>query len=102
MKITKIVAAGTLAVSLLAGSAFADSTGTKVDDTVITAKVKASLTKDSATKAHEIHVNTKSGVVVLTGTVASVAEKEKAEADTKAVKGVVNVENQLVVSAAAG
>jgi osmotically-inducible protein OsmY len=36
---------------------------------------------------------------VLTGTVATIAEKTKAEADAKSVKGVVDVENQLVVAA---
>jgi hyperosmotically inducible protein len=101
MKIANVVAAGALAMSMIAGSALADTTKTKVDDSWITTKVKADLAKDSATKANEIHVNTKSGVVVLTGNVASAAEKEKAESDAKAVKGVVNVENQLVVSAAA-
>lgn len=99
MKITKLIAAGTLAASLMASSAFAEDAKDKVGDAWITTKVKGDLAKDSETKAHEIHVNTKSGVVVLTGNVATAAEKSKAEANAKAVKGVVNVENQLVVAA---
>jgi osmotically-inducible protein OsmY len=100
MKIAKLIAASTVSLALMTGTAFAGDTKEKVDDAWITTKVKTDLAKDSATKAHDIHVNTKSGVVVLTGTVASEAEKEKAEANAKSVKGVVNVENQLRVAAA--
>ena len=100
MNLKHLFAATAFAATLAASSAFAGETATaKVDDAWITTKVKADLAKDSDTKAHKIHVNTKSGVVVLTGTVASIAEKTKAEADAKSVKGVVNVENQLVVAA---
>lgn len=98
MKITKLIATGTASIVLLTSTAFAGDTEKKVDDAWITTKVKADLAADKATKAHEIHVNTKSGVVVLTGKVASEAEKEKATADAKAVKGVVDVENQLTVA----
>lgn len=100
MKGIKLLAASALAASLITGTAVAEGAKDKVDDAWITTKVKADLAKDSQTKAHEIHVNTKSGVVVLTGSVASAAEKAKAESDAKAVKGVVNVENQLTVAAA--
>lgn len=99
-----------LTVSILAGSLIGtaalaegdkmEKTGKKVDDAWITTKVKADLVKDSETKAHDITVNTKSGVVVLTGTVASIAEKTKAEKDARSVKGVVDVENQLTVASA--
>lgn len=100
MKLRHMIAATAFAATLATTSAFAGETATaKVDDAWITTKVKADLTKDSDTKAHKIHVNTKAGVVVLTGTVASIAEKTKAEADAKSVKGVVGVENQLVVAA---
>lgn len=102
MNIKHLVATAALAASVAAAPAFASETATaKVDDAWITTKVKADLAKDSDTKAHKIHVNTKSGVVVLTGTVASIAEKQKAEANAKSVKGVVNVENQLVVASTA-
>src|SRR3954447_10469214 len=97
MKRTAILAvAGVLA---LAGSAFADDTATgKVDDSWITTKVKTTLAQDSATPASDIHVNTKSGVVVLTGNVQTKDQKKKAEADARTIKGVKDVENQLVVA----
>ena len=102
MNMKHLIAATAFAATLATSAVFAGETATaKVDDAWITTKVKADLAKDSDTKAHQIHVNTKSGVVVLTGTVASIAEKTKAEANAKSVKGVVNVENQLVVASTA-
>lgn len=100
MKIARVFAAATLTAALAAGTAFASdtTTGQKVDDAWITTKVKADLAADKDTKAHEIHVNTKAGVVVLTGKVASQAEKTRAEQNAKSVKGVVAVENQLLVA----
>jgi len=68
-----------------------------VKDSYITTKVKAELAKDSATKARHIKVTTKAGVVALSGTVGSTAEKEKAESDARGVKGVVDVNNGLAV-----
>jgi len=87
------------ALLVLTGSAFADDTATgKVDDSWITTKVKATLAQDSATPAKDIHVNTKSGVVVLTGNVLTKDQKTKAESDARTIKGVKDVENQLVVA----
>lgn len=68
-----------------------------VKDSYITTKVKAELTNDSSTKAKDIKVTTKDGVVVLSGTVRSAAEKEKAEQDARGIKGVTEVRNQLTV-----
>jgi hyperosmotically inducible protein len=103
MKLKELLTVSILAGSLIGTAALAEGdkmekTGKAVDDTWITTKVKADLVKDSETKAHEITVNTKAGVVVLTGTVASIAEKNKAEKDARSVKGVVDVENQLTVA----
>jgi hyperosmotically inducible periplasmic protein len=95
-----LVAAATCA--LAAGGVFAADAGTArtdhpVKDSYITTKVKAELAKDSATKARDIKVTTKDGVVALSGTVNSKAEKEKAETDARGVKGVVDVNNGLEV-----
>ncbi len=98
MNVRYIVSAAVLAGSMVCGAAFAEQAGAKVDDAWITTKVKSDLAKDSDTKATKIHVDTKSGVVVLTGNVASTAEKTKAEQDARSVKGVVDVENQLMVA----
>jgi hyperosmotically inducible periplasmic protein len=78
---------------------FADTATTDhpVKDSYITTKVKAELAKDSSTKAHNIKVTTKDGVVALSGSVTSKAEKEKAETDARGIKGVVDVNNGLEV-----
>ncbi|MFL6604997.1 MAG: BON domain-containing protein [Steroidobacteraceae bacterium] len=68
-----------------------------VGDSYITTKVKAELAKDRATKAKDIKVTTTDGVVVLSGTVRSEAEKQKAEQDTRSIKGVTEVRNELSV-----
>jgi hyperosmotically inducible periplasmic protein len=70
-----------------------------ISDTVITTKVKAELAKDKATKATDINVETKNGIVSLNGAVASDAERAKAELDARTVKGVVDVTNNLRVAA---
>ena len=92
-----LIAAASMAV--LAGNAFADEVKSDqpVKDSYITTKVKAELAKDKGTKAHDIHVKTKDGVVMLDGTVSSAAEKELAAQDAKKVKGVVDVHNGLTV-----
>jgi hyperosmotically inducible protein len=98
-----LIAAAAVCWAFAAGGAFADDTKMKSDqpvtDTWITTKVKSELAKDKATKAHEIHVTTKDGVVMLDGTVLSEAEKEKAESDAKMIKGVTSVTNNLKVAA---
>jgi len=96
-RVSLLVAAATCAIA--AGGVFADTATTDhpVKDSYITTKVKAELAKDSSTKAHNIKVTTKDGVVALSGTVDSKAEKEKAETDARGIKGVVDVNNGLKV-----
>ena len=95
--ISVLVAAASMAV--VAGNAYADDVKSDqpVKDSYITTKVKAGLAKDKGTKAHDIHVTTKDGVVMLDGTVGSDAEKELAAQDAKKVKGVLDVHNGLSV-----
>jgi hyperosmotically inducible protein len=95
--VSALVTAASLA--MVAGSALADDVKSDqpVKDSYITTKVKAELAKDKGTKARDIHVTTKDGVVMLDGTVASSAEKELAEQDAKKIKGVVDVHNGLTV-----
>jgi hyperosmotically inducible protein len=90
------------ALAMSAGGAVADEAGggksdQPIKDSYITTKVKAELAKDQGTKARDIHLNTKDGVVSLTGLVGSKAEKELAEQDAKRVKGVLDVHNDLTV-----
>ncbi len=60
-------------------------------DTWITTKVKSKLLADDATPGMDIEVETKDGVVSLSGTVASEAEKEAAVTKARSVEGVRSV-----------
>ncbi|NID06541.1 BON domain-containing protein [Luteibacter jiangsuensis] len=74
----------------------------KADDAWITTKVKSEFATTKNVKATDISVDTKDGMVTLTGTVATAAEKSKAEHVAKSVKGVKSVDaSGLTVSAAA-
>jgi hyperosmotically inducible periplasmic protein len=98
---TRIAARLGVSLILSVGTALADDSHVKSDqpvtDSYITTKVKASLAADKGTKARDIHVDTKEGVVMLSGTVGSTAEKELAEKDARKIKGVVQVRNDLTV-----
>jgi len=64
----------------------------KTADTWITTKVKSELATTKNVKSSDITVNTMDGVVTLTGTATSAAEKTKVEAVAKKVKGVKSVD----------
>ncbi|HLV18329.1 MAG TPA: BON domain-containing protein [Pseudomonas sp.] len=73
---------------LAAGESTMDEAGDAVSDTWITTKVKSALLVDDATPGMDIKVETKDGVVSLSGTVASEAEREMAISKAREVKGV--------------
>lgn len=75
----------------------ADKIEEKFDDLSITTAVNAGLAKNTDLSALKINVDTKNGVVLLKGAAPNVAAKERASEIAKAVKGVVNVDNQLIV-----
>ena len=68
-----------------------------VDDSTVTAKVKGKLAADSQTSAIKIGVETKEGVVTLSGTVPTDAEKTKAEQLARNTDGVKRVSNDIKV-----
>ena len=68
-----------------------DDAGDAASDTWITTKVKSTLLAEDATPGMDIEVETKDGVVSLSGTVATEAEKEAAIAKAKGIKGVRDV-----------
>ena len=109
MKISNL-ALSTLAVAVLAtpGLAFAYADGDKpkaaehaqhkestqpVDDTWITTKVKADLLASCDVPGTEIKGETVNGVVTLSGTISSQAEKDKALKVARGIKGVKTVES---------
>ena len=71
--------------------------GVAIDDTEITAKVKAAFFSESGLKTLQISVVTVKGVVVLSGSVDSLANKEMAQSLAGAVAGVSKVKNLLVL-----
>jgi hyperosmotically inducible periplasmic protein len=66
-----------------------------IDDTALTAKVKAALVAEPGLKSIPIDVETKSSVVTLTGTVGSAVEKAKAVQVAENVQGVKSVVDNL-------
>jgi hyperosmotically inducible periplasmic protein len=73
--------------------------GEKFDDASITASVSAGLAKDPELSAIKIDVDTKNGVVNLSGPAPTTNARERATEIAKAVKGVNSVNNQLTVKA---
>lgn len=73
------------------------SAGEVVDDVALTARVKAALAGNTVTKARQIDVDTRKGVVELHGFVDSQAEITEAVKEARAVSGVVDVRNDLEV-----
>ena len=75
----------------------ATTVGTKIDDTVVTARVKTAFTKDDSITGSDIAVETRKGEVQLSGFVDSQAQIERAMILAKTIEGVSNVRNDLVV-----
>ena len=78
-----------------ASTSKSEGTGQYIDDSVITAKVKAALVDDPTTKATEINVETFKGVVQLTGFVSSQAAANRAVELASRVNGVTSVKNDM-------
>jgi osmotically-inducible protein OsmY len=74
-----------------------ESTGEYVDDSVITAKVKASIFNEPNLKASEINVETYKGDVQLSGFVAQPQDAQRAAEVARGVKGVSSVKNDIRV-----
>lgn len=91
----KAVAQDTKAAAKETASAMAE----KLDDASITASVSASLAKDPELSAIKIDVDTKNGVVNLSGPAPNTGARERAALIAKGVKGVNAVNNQLIVKA---
>jgi osmotically-inducible protein OsmY len=70
-------------------------TGEYIDDSLITAKVKAALIEDPTTKATEINVETFKGVVQLSGFVSTPSAASRAVELAREVKGVKSVTNDM-------
>jgi hyperosmotically inducible protein len=70
---------------------------TTVKDAWITTQVQAKYFVDDVVKGRNIDVDTRNGVVTLTGEVSNAAERQRAVARAKEVDGVVRVEDRLAI-----
>jgi osmotically-inducible protein OsmY len=79
------------------GEQAVQSVATTATDMTITTKVKAALAADDQLSALKIEVDTVQGVVSLTGPAPSAEAADRATTLAKAVEGVTEVQNKLVV-----
>lgn len=71
--------------------------GSRIDDAMISSKVKSQLLANSDIRARDIDVSSSQGVVTLIGRVSSETIKTEAERIARETKGVVSVNNELLV-----
>jgi len=94
-----LLLSGLVALCAFAGTAAAkETTSEYVDDSTITAEIKAALLDNKDTHSTSISVETYRGTVQLSGFVASDAEKAKAEKVAAEVRGVKHVINSLAIA----
>ena len=72
--------------------------GVAIEDTEITAKVKASIFAEPGLRTLQISVDTVKGLVTLTGSVDTVSSSDKAKVLAAAVAGVKEVNNKLMLT----
>jgi hyperosmotically inducible protein len=80
-----------------AGNEGRRSTGTYIDDTAITTKVKSALASDPIVSALDVDVDTSEGRVQLSGFVETEEQSERAEDIAQSIEGVRSVENDIIV-----
>ncbi len=89
--------AAVIGLGACASTSRQEGAGEYVDDTVITARVKAAVFNDPDLKSAEINVETFKGVVQLSGFVDTAEKVKKAGEIARGVKGVKSVKNDLIV-----
>lgn len=94
-----LIAALTLAAALAGcgGGPTKQSTGERLDDSVLTAKVKTALLKDDDVRGTSVNVESFKGAVQLSGFVRTEAERVRAGELARSVAGVDEVRNDLQV-----
>jgi len=73
------------------------SAGEVVDDSVITTKIKTLLAEDEFLKSFQISVETRKGIVQMSGFVDNQKHKDKAGQIARGVGGVKSVKNDIIV-----
>ena len=92
-----VLAGGAVFTTGCAVTSGQSSVGQYVDDATITTRVKARMAEDPTVSALRISVETLNGTVQLAGFATSQEEKERAAAMARAVGGVREVRNNIVV-----
>jgi osmotically-inducible protein OsmY len=87
----------TAAFAACASTPKQESTGDYIDDSVITTKIKSQLANDDFLKSFQISVESRKGIVLLSGFVDSQKAVDKAGQIARGVNGVKSVNNNLVV-----
>ena len=100
----KLIGACMVAGLLLSTTAFGQEKRAAVrefvKDSAITVQVKAEMAKEKPSTLVKVSVETdKAGVVVLSGTAKTSADKARAESIARGVKGVATVENNIEIKA---
>ena len=80
-----------------APSAPSTTVGTKIDDSVVTTRVKSALLSDPSIKSFDIAVVTRKNEVLLSGFVDNQAQIDRAIEITRGVEGVENVMNKMSI-----
>ena len=75
----------------------ATTVGTQIDDTVVTTKVKSALLGDQDVKGFDVKVETRKGMVQLSGFVDNQPQADRAISLARAVEGVSGVENGMTL-----
>lgn len=89
----------------LSGAALADeegaatTAGKAIDDAAVVASVKAKLLGSPDVEGLDVNVDAKNGVVTLSGTAGTTAERSSAERLAKGADGVTSVDNRIVIKA---
>jgi hyperosmotically inducible periplasmic protein len=78
-------------------AAAATTVGTEIDDTVVTTKVRAALLGDPDTKSFDIKVETRKGVVQLSGFVDNSTQAGQAKRIASAIEGVKSIDDAMTV-----
>ena len=95
LKTMLLIAAFSVGLGGCASTPTQESTGQYIDDTAITAKVKAKFVEDKDVSAAAINVETFKGVVQLSGFVNSRSDIHRAVEVARSVKGVKSVKNDM-------
>jgi hyperosmotically inducible protein len=87
----------TAASTTMSSAPAGTSIGTDIDDSVVTTRVKSALLADSEVKSFDIKVETRKGLVQLSGFVDTQARIDNAIALVSKVEGVKSIENGMTV-----